>query len=78
MTSSARLTEPIPTISCAEHEPYEKLPNYPVQGAQSDYDYISTLGVWAVQVAGVVKRNHTRRDNTAACLDVYRKRGVIL
>jgi len=34
--------------------------------------------LWAIEAAGVVQRNNILRDGIAACLDEYRKRGVIL
>jgi hypothetical protein len=70
--------QPTPTITCNEHAPREKLPAYPAQGAMTDKQYIVAQSLWAIQAAGVEKRNTLLRDGIAACLDSYRKRGVIL
>lgn len=40
--------------------------------------YSRQQALWAIATAGVIERNQIKRDSTAACLDAYRKRGVIL
>ena len=76
--SKPRLMQPTPTIVCNEHAPSEKLPPYPARGASSADAYTVAQSLWAIEAAGVVQRNNILRDGIAACLDEYRKRGVIL
>jgi len=44
---------------------------------QSWIDYSGAQGMWSIKAAGVAQHNNILRGATAACLDAYRKRGVI-
>jgi hypothetical protein len=70
--------QPTPTIACNEHAPFEKLPQYPARADMTAESYIVAQSLWAIEAAGVEQRNKLLRDGTAACLDSYRSRGVIL
>lgn len=80
--SSKRSTEPTPVVACDEHAPFEPLPPYPAAPGADDAAslraYSDLQSEWAVDVAGITQRNGIKRNATAACLDDYRRRGVIL
>ena len=71
-----------PIVSCREHEPFERLPAYPVgpitYSDKSTLAYSSAQSVWAAEIAGITKRNTIKRNATATCLDALRARGLIL
>lgn len=44
---------------------------------ESAEQYSTEQSAWAIQAAGVTKRNAIKRNATADCLDAYRSRGII-
>jgi hypothetical protein len=93
-SSTKRLIEPIPVVTCDEHAPVERLPVYPdpdprifrpvtnLDDARIVIAGYSADGTnqqaWAAAAAGVAERERAKRVRTANCLDAYRARGVIL
>lgn len=93
-SSRPRSIEPIPVVTCHEHDPVESLPPYPELDERLTHPvatYADALVViagysadganqqaWAAAVAGIAERERIKRVRTANCLDAYRARGVIL
>lgn len=66
------------TVACGEHEPDQKLPDYPMPSPGSDLvDYSTAQSTWAIQVTGVYQAEKTLRRSTALCLDQLRAKGLI-
>jgi len=66
---------------CHEDDPSDPLPAYPSMpaslGADALMAYVRAQSDWAVQAAGIYRREKARRAATSRCLADLRRQGLI-
>src|SRR6187402_3829294 len=83
-SSMPRSSEPIPAVTCNEHDPVEPLPPYPEPDERLTHPIAtfadalvviagysadsSNQQAWAATVAGIAERERAKRVRTAKCL----------